>query len=164
MPYSVFQSGSCFGLLAEGGAVVLPAVYDAINNNGSFIMLNKGGKWACFNQHLKPLTGFIYERIDPFYCGRAAVCRIYNSDTSGSWGYIDETGAEVIPPIYDSASDFEDNLAWVSIEGYDLFMYNTRGDLETKADMFKKELEERLQAYQNAMAQSHEQTPPPAMP
>lgn len=41
----------------------------------------------------------------------------YIDSLTGKWGFIDEKGKEIIPLIYDDASDFEDGLAKVKING-----------------------------------------------
>ncbi len=50
-----------------------------------------------------------YDGADHFYEGRSVVSK------NGKFGYIDETGAEVVPCIYKYASNYSDGLAGVQV-------------------------------------------------
>lgn len=60
-------------------------------------------------------VGQTYSIIYSFYEGRATVKKgdLY----TGTWGYIDENGTEVIPCVYEDASDFSEGLAAVKRDG-----------------------------------------------
>ena len=56
--------------------------------------------------------------VDYFSEGLAAF------NTGGKWGYIDKTGKEVFPAVYDKAFPFENREAKVQIDGYSFYLYN----------------------------------------
>jgi len=43
---------------------------------------------------------------------------------NGRWGYIDITGKEVIPPVYDDADEFRNGVAWVIKNGKRIYINN----------------------------------------
>lgn len=77
-----------------------------------------------------------YNTVDDFCEGLALFEKTYND-----WGYIDKTGKEVIPPIYQNAKNFHQGLAWVELNnkwgcinklGKEViaFKYDSVGDFE----------------------------------
>ena len=47
--------------------------------------------------------------------------------SGGKWGFVDKTGKEVIPLIYNSAGDFRNGLAEVKLNG-EKFYINKKGE------------------------------------
>ena len=62
-----------------------------------------------------------YDWIGGYYEGLASV------KLNGKWGFIDKTGKEVIPLIYDKVWHFEKNRAWVKI-GDKYGFINSKGE------------------------------------
>lgn len=56
-----------------------------------------------------------YRRVDPFFEGLARVEKTINNKTK--WGFIDKSGKEIIPAIYESAGFFSEGLAAVGKDG-----------------------------------------------
>lgn len=54
-----------------------------------------------------------YESVRPFADGLAAVAVVPRGARSRKWGFIDETGRIVIPPVYDVVTSFQGGLAGV---------------------------------------------------
>jgi hypothetical protein len=54
-----------------------------------------------------------YAYVSPFYEGLA---KVFHSDKD-KWGFIDETGKEVVPPKYDVVGDFSEGFAIVELNG-----------------------------------------------
>src|SRR2546428_10768179 len=61
----------------------------------------------------------------PFSEGLAAACQKPEEAATGTdlWGYIDKTGAWILPPRYKNVSPFHDGLAAVQQEGESLSKY-----------------------------------------
>lgn len=62
-----------------------------------------------------------YEFVNDFSCGMALVMK------NDKYGFIDNSGKEVIKPIYDDAQDFSEDLAWVTKDG-DSFYIDKSGN------------------------------------
>ena len=87
-------------------------------------------EYACqINGYLSILKTKIhaeYENLKPFNKGIAAV------KENGKWGYIDTTFEYIIPPKYDTCSDFNNTLAKVQFKqsNYTIDAYiNKRGEV-----------------------------------
>lgn len=65
-----------------------------------------------------------YDTIDPCSCGLFAVER------NGLWGFINKTGKEVIPCIYDKVDSFSEGLSLVSEQESDPYFININGEKE----------------------------------
>jgi len=63
--------------------------------------------WAYIDEQGQLLTRFDYEKLGEFFEGAALVRR------DERYGYIDETGYEIIPPLFSSAGGFDDGKARV---------------------------------------------------
>lgn len=89
--------------ILSGAAIVIIAVV-------ALVLLKPFGNsvkediWA-----VKPTLEYYY--LLPFSEGLAAVGQ------DGKWGYIDKTGNEVIPCVYDGTASFSEGLAWVRQDG-----------------------------------------------
>jgi hypothetical protein len=73
------------------------------------IPYRRGKKWGFCKHDKEIIVDFIYDEVQPFSEGLAAVNR------KGKWGYIGETGSELIECKYDTASLFNGGLGLVSI-------------------------------------------------
>lgn len=115
----VGQNGK-WGLLdTRTGDEILPCEYEnnALRDGGEgFIYYTKYieeiGEYrsAYLDKTGKAITPFKYYESYPrkFHDGLAAVC-----DENYKWGFIDQTGKEVVPQIYDEVSDFCSGMAVV---------------------------------------------------
>ena len=66
------------------------------------------------NRNGEIISRFDYHRASSFSDGRALVSR-YNGSGIFLYGYVDETGAEVIPPQFEWAGDFSEGYAVVDL-------------------------------------------------
>lgn len=105
-----------YGFADSNGKVVIPANWEyavafsegkaIVSDNSNSSIINKSGKVLASN--LGPGTG-MYR----FFNNRAR-CR----SLDGMYGYMDATGRRVIPPVFDAADDFVDDVAIVSKDGF----------------------------------------------
>lgn len=101
-----------YGYVNEEGIEVIPCIYDYAED------FNDGLGLVCKNQKYMFLdcTGTVklelpqYRKVRSFHEGRAFVSRGQHK-----CGYIDEKGIEIIPCEFDNASDFNEELAVVTI-------------------------------------------------
>lgn len=107
------NSGGKWGAIDKKGKIVIPVKYDRVDYMGyDLFAVNIGdsrsgmdatieGKFALFNAAGKPLTPFLYSRIDGFSEGMAGV-ETFNPKTKiQKCGYFDSTGKLTIPLKYD---------------------------------------------------------------
>lgn len=83
----------------------------AIVKQGKIGVVNKTGKFV-----IPP----VYECIEPFKNGMAAVCKKYK------WGFVDTNGKEVVPIQYDEVKSFNEEYAAVRL-GLNWGFINTKG-------------------------------------
>lgn len=117
-----FQDGRAVVARAEGhgiidpsGAPIVPFEYEHIGTDGDpdFIPARKGGKAGLINLKNQVIIPFEWDGIEHPTEGRIAVNRGGTWDpknpsfvSGGSWGFIDTTGREVLPPSCDRVSFF----------------------------------------------------------
>jgi hypothetical protein len=73
-------------------------------------------KYALYDISGKQLCNFIYDRVKEFSEGKIAVCR------KERWGYMNESGVEVIPCKYEQAFPFSDGVALVTYTVWEYFI------------------------------------------
>ncbi len=115
------------GVIDMTGNEVVPFIYDNIsalpfdsNYYNHLFAIWQNGKAALADIDGNPLTDFVYEHIDFFSEERALVRK-----EDGKWGYIDKNGVEIIPAVYEKASQFYHGLASVTEDGVDSFIDTT---------------------------------------
>ncbi|MBO4953824.1 MAG: WG repeat-containing protein, partial [Clostridia bacterium] len=145
--YCVGVKGKGYGYLDADGKMVIPPIYETATNfrDGKAIVTTEGNYYsidldgnATLFYPIKQEPSELekrYAEVEEFFDGRCRVstiknlhdCLAYfdeNEWMSGFWGYVDETGREVIPPQYIFAQDFENGLAivakgrWVAADRY----------------------------------------------
>ena len=90
------------GYLSENGKVLVPAIYDYASPFSDGIgILWKDGKAAFVNTQGQLITQFVYDNAQFFTEGLGG---FMTGETK--WGFIDKTGKEVIPAIYDTPGEF----------------------------------------------------------
>ena len=102
-----------YGLINKAGKELLPMIYNGINDDKGTLLVflnNKGGFTAGFklgfiNRQGKLITPVKYDTYQEFSEGLAAV------QVNKQWGFIDETGKEVITPQYYRVSKFKNGYA-----------------------------------------------------
>ena len=116
-----------YGLYTESGNALTKTEYEKVSPlyKGGFKVMNNG-KWAVLNTDGELITDYIYDNIDDggFKNGRLLVFKgTKKSDEyedvsyDGLFGYLDETGKEIIPLKYGEAYPFYDGKAEVMING-----------------------------------------------
>lgn len=120
IPFSHFSEANCFknGYASVG--------YRDTNNNV---------KWGFINLYGNPISENYYDLVGQFSNGLAIVAKAVTpafglKESQGyKYGYIDSSGKEVIPLIYDGVHDFDfDCLAQVNIDNVD-YTINKTGEI-----------------------------------
>lgn len=117
------------GVMDRTGKTVIDPIYNDINVNGKLFVVRKPGErdLGLVNVDGKVIVENKYNEIKSFSDGLAAVsvCNIKLSFTECNWGYIDETGKEVIEPqffnvknFYLGVKDFHEGFAAVNFGGF----------------------------------------------
>ena len=121
-------AGRGYGFIDETGELVIPTIYEnadgfkngraTVKRDGKRYYIDKSGKEIEIAADLDRKYQGVGELCEGF-C-RVSTLKLgfmdlaYHSDYSeiaGTWGYVDESGNEVIPPQYIYANDFEDGIA-----------------------------------------------------
>lgn len=111
------------GFINSEGDTIVPFDYVNISNyffNGHISAMNRHE-----HSHAKCIINQKGEQITPFIYG-ASFENVFHEGLGRVWrdgyGFIDSTGKEVIPCIYDEADRFSDGLALVSKDGVPMFI------------------------------------------
>lgn len=127
-----------FGLIDYRGKIICPPIYDCIapaGLQGAFLANIggygyrcdvEGGSWGMIRNTGVELLKIQFGNLGYFDNGPAP----YFKD--GRWGYIDENGKVLAPPIYENASVFFNQIAQASAEGRN-FLINRQG-IEVRDD------------------------------
>ena len=127
---SVGIAGRGYGFIDETGNLVIPAIYEnadsfkngkaTVERDGKRYYVDKNGEEIEFAQNLDrkyQVVGKLCEGLCRVSSLKLSFMDLaYHSDYSdiaGIWGYVDESGNEVVPPQYIYADDFEDGIAIV---------------------------------------------------
>lgn len=99
--YALIRRYDRWGMMDHNGQEVLPPQYEVMtsNVNGYFFAGDADG-WALFDYQFMPLTDYVYTDATPMSDNRIGVKR------NGKYGFLDPTGREVIPCIYDETGIF----------------------------------------------------------
>lgn len=121
-----------FGLIDYRGKVICPAIYDCIapaGLQGAFVANIggygyrcdvEGGNWGLIRNTGVELLKIQFGNLGYFDNGPAPFYK------DGRWGYIDETGKVITPPIYEKATVFFNQIAQAGAEGR-TFLINRQG-------------------------------------
>lgn len=131
MSYNEFQARTFHTTMGvidlDGKTVVELGRYKDIYTfyNGYAVVKSCSGQYGYIDRNGKEIVACMYDWIDPFSEGFAAVMK------NQKWGYVDLTGKEVIAPEYDRAEPFKGGCAVVA-EGkmqseYKFGLINTQG-------------------------------------
>ncbi len=104
-----------WGYVDRNGKAVVPFLYEnASPFDSGYAVVRRDGRWEIIDTKgvATPLPRPLSE-IAPFSEGLAAA----RERAGGLWGFIDRTGAFVIPPRYDTADHFANGLAAVAVRG-----------------------------------------------
>lgn len=113
-----------YGLIDLDGKEIIPCIKNQILYIGNHIygVEDSAGYWNIVNNTGQKINSTNYSGIDNFYLGLAKVS-VSSADeydeygyTLRKYGYIDETGKEVVPAIYDEISKISDNVYLVKKE------------------------------------------------
>jgi hypothetical protein len=122
----VFMKDGKYGLVDTTGKVVLPFAYERLIYHKEGLAELKAGKntvWCAFNGTVLPVYGEV----------RLSSSGFHNVKRKGKWGYIDNSGKEVVPCSYDGEVPLERNevlRAWQAhvVKGkyeYDVSIYDS---------------------------------------
>ncbi|MGN0555175.1 MAG: WG repeat-containing protein, partial [Candidatus Fimenecus sp.] len=101
-----------------------------INASFSGNALNGRGGSTYVSRDGKRLTSLTFDYTNSFSEGLACVGIV-----GKGWGFIDESGELVIPPVYDQADDFKDGKAKVKRDGKYFFVDKTGREFEIAAGL-----------------------------
>ena len=124
---AIVKKDDKWGFIDKTGKEIAPCIYDDAGDfHEGLAVIQKDGKRGFIDKTGKEVTPMIYDEAGEFYDGLAMVGKEYdNGDSieceggtipniSCKYGFIDKTGKEVIPMIYDQVFDFHEGLAQVS--------------------------------------------------
>jgi hypothetical protein len=143
------QKNKKWGFINKLGQEIIPLKYDFVkdfqtNESNIIARVVKDKKWGLIDIDGKVITPLIYDYIGPFVYNMALVniggiakdevfestgwavswingLHRFNDDVyDGKWGYIDTSGKEVIPIIYEKASDFIEHTSQYGITELDI--------------------------------------------
>jgi hypothetical protein len=125
--YLKTTKGGSLGIIDFSGNIILPFEYGGwpVYSEGMFIISNGKGR-GIVNKSNEAVVPFgKYVAINSFFDGLSRVYIRENGITN--WGYINTDGEEIIPTIYDSATNFNNGAARVGLNGESFFI-NTSGE------------------------------------
>lgn len=107
------QRDGSWGILDTSGQLVLPTEYQAVWHDleTGYFMVQKGEKWALFNQHAEQVTEYRFDAVKKkrgfrgirlFRFGRLAAQR------DEAWGFLDTSGKWMVEPQYEEVECFQD--------------------------------------------------------
>jgi hypothetical protein len=103
-----------YGLLATSGKELTAPLYDEIEYfRDGLALMTKNGMKGVLNLDGKEVAAARYSALGT-YGFREGVCRV---SWNNKWGFIDKTGKEIVPLLYDRVSDFDnDGTAMVTLD------------------------------------------------
>jgi hypothetical protein len=108
--YPVFAAGQ-YGFMDKAGNLQVPCIYDeAFEFREGLARVSKGERYFFID------AGGVEVIKDLGPCSPYFANGLLRVQADGKWGYCDRTGAMVISPRFDTASDFSDSRALVSIK------------------------------------------------
>ncbi len=93
-----------YGLVNTKGDVILPIIYDKINNESSVVIVQKGGKYGAYNYDGKMLLDAIYDKID--FCDDVFVLKLEEK-----YSIANQDGDIIITPTYDYIGEFDNGVS-----------------------------------------------------
>lgn len=134
LEFIVVESNTKIGIMNRSAKEIIPPIYDEITSfDGKYFYFFKNHKMGIIDIENNIISPFIYGSLNPFKEGlsRVKLDLVFIPDKSKyedeRYGFIDENGKEVIPRIYDYATDFANDRAEVTI-GDDVFFINKKGE------------------------------------
>jgi len=120
--------GKWIEINVDGNPVKRPAWRALAPFSDGLRLVAEGDRIGWLTADDKPAFAFRkYDEAKSFSCGMAAV------RVDGFWGYLDKSGNLAIRAVFNSASDFRDDLAWVMTNEGDTGYINTKGDFVWKS-------------------------------
>lgn len=109
--FALVRDGGLWGLLSRNGEMALPMVFEAISENRDGMFLAGSiHHMALYDYGMRPLTSPVYSGTLGTTEGRISVVR------DGKYGFLDRTGKEVVPCIYDETGLFQQGRTLVRID------------------------------------------------
>lgn len=124
--------GNKYGLLDQKGTIQLPIEYDLLKEQyymNKLIGAKKGDKWGFVTLNGKAITSFRYDDVASFSDGLALF------HLGDKVGYLNMSGDEVIPPIYEDGDWFYKGFAFVGKDIQGVWKYaviNQKGIPQTE--------------------------------
>lgn len=113
-PYAVMEVDGYYGVIDRDGRIVIKPEYDRVSQHdsedGCLWILDKKDKWGLANTEkvlVRPKYSFLELSHD----------EVFRVEVKNKWGFINREGVEVLKPVYDSLSTFEDGVAEIKING-----------------------------------------------
>ncbi|MEO8025587.1 MAG: WG repeat-containing protein [Bryobacteraceae bacterium] len=125
---SVESGGKWIEIDTDGKEVKRPAWHALKPISDGLRLVAEGDRMGYLTPDDKPAFAFRkYEDAKSFSCGMAAV------KVDGSWGYLDRSGNLAIRALFNAATDFRDDLAWVMTNEGEMGYINVKGEFVWKA-------------------------------
>ncbi|MEG1577491.1 MAG: WG repeat-containing protein [Oscillospiraceae bacterium] len=136
--YSFYDSDSGkYGYENDSG-VVIPAIYDTVDisyvyGDVSFLPVCKDGKWGAIDLAGQELVAFKYARVSPLENGLATfgiTSTNAQQEPITLYGYMDQSGTEVIAPTFANAENFsKGGVAVVKNSDYEVGLVSKEGKM-----------------------------------
>lgn len=126
---ALFQENEVYGYLDERGEEVIPASYLEANDfesnyttvktrNSQYVLIDLFGKTA---------QTYPYNEVGALSEGRIS----FKSDIDQKWGFLSETGKQVVEPTFDHVFPYYEGVAIVSLKNKESYLYgliNKKGE------------------------------------
>jgi hypothetical protein len=119
-----------YGIIDKNGNLLLPLEYDYIRRyDNGLAAVKSGGKWGLIDESFNIVVSCKYDDVGRFENGLCRVERYYNDrpptdkqdGLNKKKGWIDKTGKEIVPCIYEICCTFKDGRAFVASGSYSVF-------------------------------------------
>ncbi|MGZ4033683.1 MAG: WG repeat-containing protein [Bacteroidia bacterium] len=108
-----FKSGNKFGYKTLDGEIIVKPEFDVVGSfENGFAQVEEGNKWGFINEKGKLVSELKYENDGWFSKEGIAHVKL-----NGLYGFIDKTGKEIIPFVYEDTWGFNDGIAMVKKNG-----------------------------------------------
>ena len=123
---AVISKDYIYGLMGEGGKIILPPKYKSLSiMNSSFFIAAEGNKTNSFMllNSKGEVVSKSYDLIYPLDSGFARI------QINSKWGYIDSTGKEIVPPVYDDIRNIKPDGSACFFKNQKWGIINGRGEI-----------------------------------
>lgn len=114
--YAIVQENGLYGLVDETGSFVIDLQFNSMGGGDGIYPVRMEDLYGLMDTSGTLVQTYRYDDMGFFQEELALV------EVDGTWGYVDNLGALVIPADADQAFHFQDGYAWVIHQGYCYFI------------------------------------------